>query len=43
VIRGAVREVEAEWAELLGSAELEELRTLLRRLVAGIEVTRAVS
>ena len=32
VIRGAVRDVEAEWAGELGTADLEQLRNLLTRL-----------
>jgi DNA-binding MarR family transcriptional regulator len=36
VIRDAVREVEAEWAAALGEEDLEQLRGLLQRLVAGL-------
>jgi DNA-binding MarR family transcriptional regulator len=37
VIRGAVRDVEAEWAGALGSEDLERLRTLLTRLTRTLE------
>jgi DNA-binding MarR family transcriptional regulator len=41
VIRTAVREVEAEWRRALGASDLAELRTLLVRLNAAAEATRA--
>jgi DNA-binding MarR family transcriptional regulator len=37
VIRGAVREVEAEWAQELGAEDLEQLRALLVRLTATLQ------
>jgi DNA-binding MarR family transcriptional regulator len=37
VIRGAVSEVEAEWAQELGAADLEQLRALLARLAATLQ------
>jgi DNA-binding MarR family transcriptional regulator len=37
VIRGAVREVEAEWAGELGAKDLEQLRALLVRLAAVVQ------
>jgi DNA-binding MarR family transcriptional regulator len=37
VIRGAVREVEAEWARELGAKDLEQLRALLVRLAAVVQ------
>jgi DNA-binding MarR family transcriptional regulator len=36
-IRSTVREVEAEWAQELGSKDLEQLRALLVRLVAVVQ------
>jgi DNA-binding MarR family transcriptional regulator len=41
IIRDAVREVEAEWAEELGARNLDQLRTLLTRLRAVVESKQA--
>jgi DNA-binding MarR family transcriptional regulator len=41
VIRDAVREVEAEWADELGARDLDQLRTLLTRLTAVVEGSQA--
>ena len=41
VIRGAVRDVEVEWAGELGAKDLEQLRTLLTRLTAAVSGDRA--
>ena len=35
-IRSAVRDVEADWARRIGSAQVEHLRTILRDLVASL-------
>jgi hypothetical protein len=37
VIRAAVREVEAEWAQELGAKDLEQLRALLVQLAAVVQ------
>ena len=36
-IRGAVRGVEAGWGRRIGEARVEQLRTILRDLVAALE------
>jgi DNA-binding MarR family transcriptional regulator len=41
IIRGAVREVEAEWARELGKRDLDELRALLSRLSGVLGSARA--
>jgi DNA-binding MarR family transcriptional regulator len=41
VIRGAVREVEAEWAAELGAEDLERLRALLARLATVVQKDRS--
>lgn len=41
VVRGAIREVEAEWAAAMAPGEFEELSRLLRKLIARLEARDA--